>query len=61
MIKFAYDDDAVTRLRVCEWISRFQVGKEWTEDDERSGHPCSSRNEENVQHLQTLVTSGSTL
>ncbi len=57
MIKSAYGDDAMSRSRVFEWFARFKAGRESTEDDERSGRPCSSRNQETVERVQALVRS----
>lgn len=36
IIEPSYGDDAATRSRSFEWFSKFQDGKELTEDDERS-------------------------
>lgn len=34
MIKYEYSYDATNRSRVSEWFSKFQVGRDSTEDDE---------------------------
>src|SRR5213083_1825611 len=48
---------SMSRSRVFEWFARFKAGRESVEDDARSGRPCSSRNDENVQRVQELVRS----
>lgn len=57
MIIFAYDDDAMSRLQVFGCFPRFQVEEEVAEANERSGHPCSNRSEENVD-IRPLSVSG---
>lgn len=60
-IKSVYGEDAMSRSRGLGCFSKFHVGKESTKYHETSGHPCSSRNEENVQHVRLLMTSCSLL
>lgn len=55
MIKKVYGEDAMSRSRVFEWFARFKAGRESTEDDERTGRPRSSRMDENIERVQTLV------
>uniref|UniRef100_A0A8B9ZUC3 Transposase n=1 Tax=Anas zonorhyncha TaxID=75864 RepID=A0A8B9ZUC3_9AVES len=48
MIKEAYGDAAMGRSCVCEWHKLFREGRERVEDDDRSGHPSTSKTNENV-------------
>lgn len=60
MIKSAYGDDAISHSRVSEQFARFQIGRQSTKDNKRSGRLCSSQNEENVQHQDPIVIVHST-
>jgi hypothetical protein len=47
-VKKVYGNEAVNRSKVFGWYSRFRVGRELVENDERGGRPKSTRNEINI-------------
>jgi len=49
MLKLVYCDAAVTMKTVYKWLERFSNGCESVEDEERSGHPSTSKTQENVE------------
>jgi len=50
-----YGDNAVKKTAVYNWVKRFSEGRESVTDEERSGHPTTSRTEENIAKVrQTL-------
>jgi len=46
MLKLVYGDTAVTMKTVYKWFQRFRNGRESVEDEERSGHPSTSKTQE---------------
>jgi len=56
MLKLVYDD-AVTMKTVCKWFERFRNGCELVEDEERSGHPSTSKTQENVERVSEIIRS----
>jgi hypothetical protein len=48
LIHKAYGNEALNRLNVFEWYSRFREGRELVEDDERVGCPKPTRIEVSV-------------
>jgi transposase len=38
-----------------EWHKRFKEGRESLQDDERKGHPSTSRNEESTEVIQKCL------
>lgn len=55
MMKQVYGDDCLSRSRVHEWFKRFQEGREDLEDDERSGRPRETVNEENTEIVRQFI------
>ena len=55
MLKTAYVDAALSKTRVYEWFSRFKNGEMLIEDQPRSGRPATSRSDENVDKINTLI------
>ena len=51
----AYGSQAPNRSNVFRWYSRFRNGWELVEDDERGGHPKSTRTEVNTAAVTDLV------
>lgn len=51
MIKTAFGDDLLSRLKTFEWFQRFKNGRESTEDDPRSERPSTSRNDDVVSKM----------
>jgi hypothetical protein len=54
-VRFAYGDTASKKSAVYEWYHRFKNGQETLEDEPRSGRPSTSRKDENVAKVKTLV------
>lgn len=57
MIESPYGEDAMNRPQIFKYFWTIQVGKKSTDNNGRSSHSCSSRNEKNVQHVQSLMIS----
>jgi len=57
MLKLVYGDAAVTKKTVCKWSERFHNGCELVEDEERSGHPSTSKTQENVERVSEMIQS----
>ena len=57
MIKEAYGDAAMARSGVFEWHKLFREGRERVEDDDHTGRPSTSKTNENVSRVQTLLNS----
>ena len=55
MLKEAYGPDAMSRARVFDWYRRFKKGRTSVESDERTGRPSTSRNNEIVEKVRSLV------
>ena len=51
MLKLVYADAAVTTKMVYKWFERLRNGCELVEDEERSGHPSTSKTQENVERV----------
>ncbi len=47
-----YGEAAMKPATVYKWVKRCQEGREFLEDDQRSGKPVTTRNEENVQRIE---------
>ena len=43
----------ITQIK--EWYNRFKDGRTWVESDARSGRPSTSRNDELIDQVRTLV------
>ena len=43
------------KTAVYKWVKRFSEGKETVTDEERSGRPSTSRNEENIAKICQIV------
>jgi histone-lysine N-methyltransferase SETMAR len=55
MLTEVYGEECMSRARVFEWHKRFCEGREDVEDDDRSGRPCTSKTDENVQKVEEIV------
>ena len=55
MLKLVYGDAAVTMKVVYKWFTRFRNGCEMVEDEERSGHPSTSKTQENVERVSESI------
>ncbi|XP_077971313.1 protein GVQW3-like [Styela clava] len=57
MLRDVYGDSSMSRTRVFEWHKRFVEGREDVEDDPRSGRPCTSTTDTNIEKVWQLVRS----
>jgi len=55
LLQQAYGEDAMGRTEVCDWFRRFKEDRTSVESDTRSGRPSTSRNEEMVAKVRTIV------
>ena len=54
-IQKAFGDDAMSITQIKEWYNRFKDGRPSVESDPRSGRPSTSRNDDIIDQVQTLV------
>ncbi|PNF32541.1 hypothetical protein B7P43_G02465 [Cryptotermes secundus] len=54
-IQQAFDDDAMSNSRIKEWYNRFKDGRTAVDSEPRSGRPSTSRNENVIEQVRTLV------
>ena len=57
MLRDVYGDSSMSRIRVFEWHKQFVKGREDVEDDPKSGRPCTSTTDTNIENLRQLVRS----
>jgi len=57
MLKLVYGDAAVTMKMVYKWFEQFRNGCESVEDEERLGHPSTSKTQEIVERLSEMIRS----
>jgi len=57
MLKLVYGDSAVTMKTVYKWFERFRNGCESVENEERLGHPSTSKTQENVERVSKMIRS----
>jgi IS30 family transposase len=50
-----YSDNCLSHSKIYEWIDHFKNGRTSVCDEERSGRPSSSRNENNIQAVERMV------
>ena len=55
MLVQVYGDNAMNKTAVYKWVKRFSEGRECVTDEERSGRPATSRNEENIAKVRQIV------
>jgi transposase len=55
LLQKAYGSDSLSRSMTFVWFKRFREGRESLKDDERSGRPTTSRNEQTIGKVQQLV------
>jgi len=55
LLQQAYGEDAMGRTQVFVWFRRFKEGRSSVESDPRSGRPSTSRNEEMIAEVRTIV------
>ncbi|XP_046396633.1 histone-lysine N-methyltransferase SETMAR-like [Ischnura elegans] len=57
MLQQAYKEDAMSRAMVFVCNKRFKEGREDVEDDDRSGRPSTSRNDDNLAKVREVLNS----
>jgi len=55
LLQQAFGEDAIGRKQVFDWFRRFKERRTSTEIDLRSGRPSTSRNEEMIAEVRTIV------
>jgi len=55
LLQQAYGEDAMGRTQVFDWFRPFKEGRTSVESDPRSGRPSTSRNEEMIAKVRTVV------
>ena len=55
LLQQAYGEDAMGRVQVFDWLRRFREGRTSVESDPRSGQPSTTRNEEMIAKVGTVV------
>jgi len=55
LVQKAYGNEAVNRSNIFRWYSQFRDRRELVDDDERVGHPKSTRTEVNIAAVADLV------
>ena len=55
LLQQAYSEDAMGRTQVFDWFRRFKEGRTSVESVPRSGRPSTSRNEEMIAKVRTVV------
>ena len=55
LLQQEYAEDAIARTQVFDWFRRFKDGRTSAESDRLSGRPSTSRNEEMIAKVRTVV------
>ena len=55
LLQQAYGEDAMGRTQVFDWFRRFKEGRTSVESNPLSGRPSTSRNEEMIAKVRTIV------
>jgi len=55
LLQQAYGEDAMGCTQVFDWFRRFKEGRTSVESDPHSGRPSTSRNEEMIAKVRTIV------
>ena len=54
MLVQVYGDSAMKKTEVYKWVKRSSEGRESVTDEEKSGRPTTSRNEENIARVRQI-------
>ncbi|GFS78965.1 protein GVQW3 [Trichonephila clavipes] len=57
LLKEVYGSECLSRAQVFEWFKHFKDGRQDVEDDSRPGRPSTSKTEENVEKVASLIRS----
>jgi transposase len=60
MLQQAYGEDALKRSTVFKWVQQYREGQKDPMDNKRSGRPSTSRSDENIDRVHSLVQTGKT-
>jgi len=55
MLVQVYADNAMKKTAIYKRVKRFPEGRESVTEEERSGRPATSRNEENIAKVRQIV------
>jgi len=55
LLKKVYGDERLSRTQVFEWFKRFKGGREKNGDDQRPGHPSTSKTDANIEKVGEIV------
>jgi hypothetical protein len=55
LLQQAHSEDAMGHTQVFDWFHRFKEGRTSVKSDPRSGRPSTSRNEEMIARVRTIV------
>ena len=55
LLRTAYGDVVLSSAQVFRWHKAFKDGRESIEDEQRAGHPSTSRNEKNVARVKAVL------
>jgi hypothetical protein len=51
----AFKEEALSKIQVYEWYSRFKWGEMSCEDQPRFGRPSTCRNDENIENVRNAI------
>jgi transposase len=57
MLQQDYGEDALKRSTVFKWVQRYREGQKDPTDNKRSGRPSTSRSDENIDRVHSLMLS----
>jgi len=55
MLGNCFGSDTLKKITVYEWHERFKSGREFVEDDERSGRSSTSKSDENINKVREML------
>jgi len=55
LLKKVYGDECVSCTQVFKWFKRFNEGREEIGDDQRPGHPSTSKIDANIEKVGEIV------
>jgi len=56
-LQMAYGEHSLSRAQVFRWLKSFLEGREQVEDEPRAGRPSTSKTEDNVERVRSVVRS----
>jgi hypothetical protein len=56
MLRTAHGDEALSCSSVLKWFKWYKEGHEALQDDQKSGHPSTSRNADTIANVREMVT-----